>query len=196
MPAQYTKEATTMTRILSLNLVSAVRPIRRKLSGAALVAALAVAVTAPVAAQSGGGQDSVALTAQGNYVCFGKPATILGGAGADFLNGTAGADVIVGLGGDDVIQGFGGDDLICAGEGHDLVRAGDGNDLVGGGPGDDRIRGENGNDRLFGHGGYDRLWGDNGDDVLVGDIGFDDCDGGAHVVGDQAFTCEGVVNVP
>jgi Ca2+-binding RTX toxin-like protein len=49
--------------------------------------------------------------------CAGQPATILGGAGADTLDGTPGDDVIVGFGGNDTIRGKGGNDTVCGGNG-------------------------------------------------------------------------------
>jgi hypothetical protein len=45
------------------------------------------------------GQGVIASPAQAAPNCFGKPATIVGTDGMDFLNGTGVADVIVGLGG-------------------------------------------------------------------------------------------------
>jgi Ca2+-binding RTX toxin-like protein len=99
-------------------------------AGAALLAVLAVGIAVPVAAQG-------SPSAPSHYTCFGKPATIVGGAGADVLNGTPFDDVIVGLGGNDIIHGRGGNDLIC------------------GGPGDDYLFGDDGKDRIFGDLGYD-----------------------------------------
>jgi len=69
--------------------------------------------------------------------CQGRPATIVGTAGADNLTGTAAADVIVAKGGDDIINGVGGNDVLCGNEGDDLVRGGSGVNVVDGGSGND-----------------------------------------------------------
>lgn len=71
--------------------------------------------------------------------CGGAPATVVGSAGADVLDGTPGPDVIVGLGGADTLRGLGGSDRIC------------------GGGGGDRLVGGSGADRLWGQAGRDRL---------------------------------------
>ncbi|MGH8570451.1 MAG: hypothetical protein ACREXU_21220, partial [Gammaproteobacteria bacterium] len=80
--------------------------------------------------------------------CGGRPATILGTAGADTMRGTLGRDVILGLAGNDTIRGLAGNDTICGGTGRDTLIGGDGND---------RLLGKSGKDRLFGDGGQDRL---------------------------------------
>lgn len=49
------------------------------------------------------------------------------------------------------------------------------------------VRGDAGNDTPFG---------DGADDVLRGNNGIDVCDGGTHVSGVQAFSCETVIDVP
>jgi extracellular elastinolytic metalloproteinase len=72
--------------------------------------------------------------------CLGKPATKVGTAGADSINGGSGADVIVGLGGNDKIDGKGGKDVICGGPGKDTLT---------GGPALDKLDGGDGNDTLF-----------------------------------------------
>jgi hypothetical protein len=72
--------------------------------------------------------------------CFGKPATIVGKAGADIITGTKRADVIAGLGGADRINGGGGNDLICGGLGNDIVYGGTGADRIDGGAGFDTCR--------------------------------------------------------
>jgi len=38
--------------------------------------------------------------------------------------------------------------------------------------------------------------GGDGDDNLNGGSGFDFCDGGPHVIGDTAVSCETIYNVP
>lgn len=119
-------------------------------------------------------------------LCQGVPATIVGTAAADTINGTAGADVIVGGAGDDVINGLGGNDRICGDAGDDTIRGGAGNDTVFGGSGSDDIRGEAGNDTLLGNPGSgsnddagDYLNGGAGSDTLDGWVGDDELNGGA-----------------
>jgi Ca2+-binding RTX toxin-like protein len=64
--------------------------------------------------------------------CEGRPATHIGTAGNDVLQGTNGDDVMVGLDGDDRLFGFQGNDVIC------------------GDAGSDELHGYEGDDRLFG----------------------------------------------
>jgi uncharacterized delta-60 repeat protein len=92
--------------------------------------------------------------------CGGRPATILGTAGADTMRGTLGNDVILGLAGNDMIRGLAGNDTICGGTGRDTLIGGDGND------------------RLLGKSGKDQLFGDGGRDTLDGGTGLDRCRGG------------------
>jgi hypothetical protein len=127
-----------------------------------LLAALTLAAAAPAAAGVG------ATTP----LCFGVPATRVGSAKADVINGTWGPDVIVGLGGNDTIDGKGGDDLICGGSGADLVK---------GGPGRDRLRGDGGADTVIG--------GDQGDRA-IGGAGADACDA------ERELTCEAEPSPP
>jgi Ca2+-binding RTX toxin-like protein len=80
--------------------------------------------------------------------CLGTAATIVGGGGADQINGTPGADVIDGRGGNDTINGLGGDDVLCGGDGDDTLVGGDGNDRFSGGPGNDIFTGSAGTDTV------------------------------------------------
>lgn len=100
--------------------------------------------------------------------CKGQPATVVGSADADVLDGTAGPDVIVGLGGDDVIRGWGGDDLVCGGDGDDEIRGGADRDEIYGGRGADEIYGGRGGDEIYGGRGADEIYGGRGSDVLSG----------------------------
>lgn len=112
--------------------------------------------------------------------CAGRPATIVGTANGERIDGTSGDDVIVALGGGDRIWGRGGDDVICAGSGGDVVRAGAGADLVLGQAGRDRLFGQAGADVLLGGAGPDRLLGQGGADRMSGGSGSpDECSGGA-----------------
>ena len=101
-------------------------------------------------------------------LCWGKPATIVGGAGPDHLVGQSGvADVIWGGGGDDIIVGgayYSDDavpgraaDLLCGEVGNDSVYGGPGNDKLNGGDGDDSVDGGYGNDTVQGNAGNDEL---------------------------------------
>jgi hypothetical protein len=99
--------------------------------------------------------------APGGQTCDGRPATIVGTNGNNFIVGTRHADVIVALGGHDLVFGMGGDDVICLGDGKDLAFGG------------------KGNDRIFGQGGKDHLFGEKGNDYLDGGADKDDCFGGS-----------------
>lgn len=105
----------------------------------------------------------------GQVMCNGQVATIVGTAAGETINGTPAQDIIHGLGGNDVINGRGGNDIIC------------------GGPGNDRLNGNGGADQLFGEGGKDRL---------NGGAGQDQCDGGLPANGDTASGCEQISAVP
>lgn len=138
----------------------------------------------------------VAIAASAPHMCFGRPATIIGTAGADKIQGTQHSDVIVGLGGGDVIDGKGGADLIClrAGKtpasgptsGFEVARGGDGRDRISGGKGPDCVYGDDGNDLLMvgpsGHsvlrGTDDCAAGGAGRDALIGSRGEDGLNGG------------------
>jgi Ca2+-binding RTX toxin-like protein len=145
-------------------------------------------------------------------ICAGRPATIVGTAGNDVINGTGGDDVIVSGAGRDWIRARGGNDVICAGGARDVVLAADGDDnvdpgagrdVVSGGVGDDTITGRAGADiltgglgadALAGGLGADSLIGHDGDDHLSGGPGADTCRGGAGA--DQQASCEVTLGVP
>ncbi len=128
--------------------------------------------------------------------CDGVPATIVGTAGNNTINGTGGNDVIVGLGGNDEIRSGSGNDRVCGGSGRDEIASGSGNDRVFGGTGndsveagsgDDSVFGGDGNDLLDGGGDRDRLFGEAGIDQLFGGGDPDVLDGGA----DSPDRCDG-----
>jgi Ca2+-binding RTX toxin-like protein len=125
--------------------------------------------------------------------------TLIGGSGADLIQGNRGDDSLNGGSGNDTIFGGQGNDNIDAGTGNNFVQGnlgndtivagastasantllgGQGNDLITGGLGNDILSGDLGNDTLSGHGGNDSLAGVGGNDVIVGDIGNDTIDGG------------------
>jgi len=99
--------------------------------------------------------------------CGGRPATILGTAGADTMRGTLGTDVILGLAGNDMIRGLAGNDTICGGTGRDTLIGGDGNDRLLGVSGRDRLFGDRGRDRLDGGTGRDRCRGGQGRNTTI-----------------------------
>ena len=120
--------------------------------------------------------------------CNGIPATILGTAGDDVINGTNDPDVIVGLGGDDTINGGNGDDIICGYGGDNILNGGNGNDTLVGRYGIDVLDGGNGNDTLMGRAGDDALVGNKGDDTLTGGTGADSFSGGSGSDTNTDFT--------
>ncbi len=121
-------------------------------------------------------------------LCERASATIVGTAGADWLQGTPGRDVIMGLGGDDHINGLAGDDLICGGGGHDAIHGGIGADTIDGGGGDDSAHGGGGRDLLSGGPGNDRLNGGFGVDGIWGNGGRDRCWGESMRCEDETRT--------
>ena len=124
------------------------------------------------------GSETFALARYHAITCGGVVVTRVGTAGNDTIVGTDGPDVIYGFGGHDAIYGLGGNDILCGDTGNDTLDGGPGNDILRDGPGNDTLRGGTGDDRL------------------VGDEGTDVCDGGAHVQGDTAQSCERVTGVP
>jgi uncharacterized delta-60 repeat protein len=116
-----------------------------------------------------GSAENFALARYHAIVCNGLNVTHIGTTSPDTFNGTAGVDVVFGFAGNDMISGAGGNDSLCGGSGNDKLYGGDGNDSLSGG---------------------------NGDDEMSGDAGTDVCNGGPHVVGDTATSCETVSGVP
>jgi CSLREA domain-containing protein len=155
--------------------------------------------------------------------CNGLPATMVGFAGAEVIEGTSGPDVITGFTGADTIDGLAGDDTICGQKGGDTLSGGIGFDtligatgddhLVGGADGDtlvggdavDTLEGGPGNDDIEGNDQADTLFGNEDDDLLKGGKGNDGLDGGPGVLdvcngntgnADGAIDCETTTNVP
>ena len=85
---------------------------------------------------------------------------LVGGPGADVLNGNSGNDTISGFGGDDVLSGGGGQDVIYGGDGSDTLEGSDGNDSLEGNAGLDVINGGLGDDFVDGGPGGDLIYGD------------------------------------
>ena len=89
----------------------------------------------------------------------GDDATVHGGTGNDLVRGGAGADLITGDAGDDLVVGDNGDDILFGNNGEDVLRGGSGNDLLAGGS--DSAGARDGADEVLGDGGNDVVLGDN-----------------------------------
>ena len=76
---------------------------------------------------------------------------LLGGNGADVINGNGGyRDIVNGGGGNDLITGGGGGvDNLFGGAGNDQIDAGDGDDLLSGDAGNDLLSGGDGSDTFL-----------------------------------------------
>ena len=84
-----------------------------------------------------------------------------------FINGTNNVDRLVGGTGADRIEGLDGKDSLLGGAGDDSLLGGDGKDTLIGGAGNDTLLGEDGKDSLLGGAGNDVLTGGDGNDVFV-----------------------------
>jgi Ca2+-binding RTX toxin-like protein len=80
---------------------------------------------------------------------------------------------VIGGAGADTLEGDGSDELLEGMAGNDSIQGGGGNDQLRGGDGDDSINGNDGIDSIFGDGGTDALIGGSGDDGLSGGPGTD-----------------------
>lgn len=123
-----------------------------------------------------GGDGADTLNGQaGNDTLDGGDGTdsIIGGDGDDSLIGEDGNDTITGDNGNDTILGGNHNDSINGGDGNDSVDAGQSNDTVLGGIGNDTINGSDGLDSLFGEVGNDSIFGGAGNDTLSGGNGND-----------------------
>ncbi len=105
------------------------------------------------------------------------PASLLGGAGNDWISGGSGKEYIDGGKGNDRLDGGTGDDQMFGGSGNDrlfgdvgmdLLRGGTGNDWLIGWDGDDVMGGDAGNDHLYGNDGNDQGWAGGGNDQCFG----------------------------
>ena len=115
---------------------------------------------------------------------------VLGGSGADTINGNSVGNVLSGGGGSDRIFGALGNDTIdggSAGPAGNYLRGEEGNDSIVGGANFDDANGNMGNDTIstgdgddFCVGGRDNdlLFGDGGADFVYGNLGDDTCNGG------------------
>jgi Ca2+-binding RTX toxin-like protein len=168
-----------------------IRNLNTPIAIAALLLPAAVGFAAPATASA---------TAPEPPRCKGRPATIVGTDGDDFLRGTSRRDVIVARNGHDGVYAGGGKDLICGGGRADTLKGGPGDDVIVGGLGWDGIYGGAGTDRVLAGGGSDTLSGGPGDDRLLGQkdgcrapFGVPDCRGdhSAGGRGDDTFDSDG-----
>ena len=109
---------------------------------------------------AGAGNDNVLIYETGGTIE--APATILGGAG------------------NDGIQGGGGNDLLEGGDGNDSILGGRGDDLVEGGAGSDTLLSSSGKDSLDGGEGDDVIIKSGDDDSVIASAGNDQVKEGAH----------------
>ena len=99
---------------------------------------------------------------------------LVGGRGADIIDGQGGADTLEGGQSGDTLKGGAGEDTLLGGGGDDkLLDGGADNDIIEGGDGDDKLVGGSGNDTLKGDDGADSLTGGDNDDTLEGGDGND-----------------------
>ncbi len=87
----------------------------------------------PKGAYPAGGVETFTYTLLGNTtatatIVIGPTGRVIGGSGADALNGTASADALMGQAGNDVLKGGDGDDFLLGGLGHDRLEGGAGAD--------------------------------------------------------------------
>ncbi|MFN5996468.1 MAG: hypothetical protein ACK47C_05070 [Paracoccaceae bacterium] len=104
---------------------------------------------------------------------------LLGGTGADTLQGDGFANLLLGGLGNDSLEGRAGNDTLQGGDGADTLMGGDGNDTLDGGLANDWLDGGIGNDTLMGGDGLDTLLGGDGVDQLDGGLASDRLEGGA-----------------
>ena len=129
---------------------------------------------------------------------------VVGGAGADNLQGTGKNDTLMGVGGDDVLMGYAGNDTLNGGAGADVLIGGSGTDTAdysdeavavladlqiaslntGAAAGDtynsiENLSGGAGNDTLRGDAVANVLAGNGGNDAIFGRVGSDTLEGGA-----------------
>ncbi len=104
--------------------------------------------------------------------------TIAGGGGSDTLNSGYGEDLIYGNQGADSMLGGGGRDTLFGGQDGDVLLGGNDNDLLYGNKGADTISGGGNDDVLFGGQDNDILYGNAGNDSLFGNLGADTLCGG------------------
>ncbi len=108
-----------------------------------------------------------------------EPVEIVGGVGAEEINGGAADDELSGGRGNDIINGGDGNDAIEGGRDDDDIDGGDGNDVINAGRGDDNVLGGEGDDFIDGGRDDDDIDGGAGNDILEGGRGDDNINGGA-----------------
>jgi Ca2+-binding RTX toxin-like protein len=113
--------------------------------------------------------------------------SLVGGNGADVLDGGTSNDTLLGGNGADSLYGNEGDDWLDGGADNDYLSGSSGNDTIDGGIGADGIRGYDDHDSIIGGAGNDTLEGGNGNDSITGGAGNDVMDGGE---GDDIYFIE------
>lgn len=103
---------------------------------------------------------------------------MIGGLGADTLNGGEGDDIVLG-------GAVGAVDIDPATASPDVLFGGSGNDTLDGKDSDDSLFGGTGDDVLFGGNGDDYLEGNEGNDTLYGDTTLDEFNNGATAPGED-----------
>ncbi len=129
----------------------------------------------------GDGKDSLEASATSIPIfAFGDAGddTLVGGRGADSLQGGGDNDMLAGNSGADDLHGGDGTDNIDGGTGRDFVAGDDGDDVIRGGADQDTLEGNDGEDIIRGDGGDDCIRGGDGNDELFGDAGNDLMNGG------------------
>lgn len=121
------------------------------------------------------GDDTINATAVSSQAAI---FTLVGGAGADTIDGSDFADTIYGDNTDgtgngmDILRGRGGDDSIFAGAGNDTIDGGSGNDAIDSGLGDDTVTGGTGTDTYADAGGTNTFIEIRNRDLFISDNSF------------------------
>jgi streptogramin lyase/Ca2+-binding RTX toxin-like protein len=137
----------------------------------------------PINAQGGSGSNYFEA-GDGNSTLLGggsagqRGATLIGGAGQDWLQGGPGDDQIIGGSGDSTLIGGAGSDLLRAGTGNDLLLGGSPVDPAHPERGADPNDPDTGSDTLDGGLKNSTLWAGNGTDTLIAGYGTDQLHGG------------------
>jgi len=163
---------------LNLNPVSIIRA--NLLGGADTLTVTTKAMTIPVSADGGDGNDTIDAAAGDDHLVGGlDDDRLLGRNGDDTLFGGAGLDLLLGGNDADYLWGESDDDTLFGEAGTDNANGGDdSDDLVDGGTEDDTLHGATGDDTVLGRDGDDVLYGDDGRDSMDGGAGADTMFGG------------------
>src|SRR5262245_28579203 len=119
------------------------------------------------------GNDTVQTTLASYTLGANVENLINAGTGPFAGTGNALDNVMVGGTGADTLNGLAGNDTLSGNNGNDTLNGGDGNDTAYGGAGNDTLDGGTGNDTLVGGDDNDVLTGGAGADALIGGAGID-----------------------